>query len=122
VTSEQQEMLRAAIVALDEENTTIRLDPNDVIELLRRVEELEREAAFADKKLEHHVARIKKLMDDADAAEKAWQTATGRGYADDARERIAALETRVEEMRRRYQPTMAEQCEDMDAQAGACWG
>jgi tetrahydromethanopterin S-methyltransferase subunit G len=71
MTPEQQEMLREAIIALDEEYTTMLVDPDDVIALLRRVEE---------------------------------------------------LEARVEELRRRYEPTMAEQVEDMDAQAGACWG
>jgi hypothetical protein len=37
-------------------------------------------------------------------------------------EQIARLETRIAEMRRRYEPTMAEWSEDADAQAGACWG
>lgn len=37
-------------------------------------------------------------------------------------EYVRRLEARVEELRRRYEPTRAEWCEDADAQAGACWG
>jgi hypothetical protein len=35
---------------------------------------------------------------------------------------LQRLEARVEELRRRYEPTMAEWIEDADAQAVACWG
>jgi hypothetical protein len=37
-------------------------------------------------------------------------------------EQVARLEARIEEMRRRYEPTMQEQIEDMDDRAYACWG
>lgn len=92
MTLERQEMLRAAIIALDEERTTIQLDPNDVIALLRRVEELERTVAFADRKREQDIERIKALMREVDETDAKWVKATGCSTPEQARERMREMD------------------------------